>query len=334
MIKLLLILAFLLIPSFSLAQGKKLTCSEKQVHFYSGPGLRLTGILSIPSTYNEEKGTCPGIVLCHGPGGYKIPEIMQKDPLMPAVSNWLCESGYVVLRFCYRGVGESEGAAYRLIPMEQVEDIRNAITFLQQQKEVDANRIGLFGLATGGANISYTAGIDQRVKCMVSVNGMGDLGRWMREIRRYWEWLEFTKMLEEDRINRVLNGSSRLVEQREIILNDPETERHRASMEKKQPEIAKTIKSLLTLESAEAIANFRPETVVENISPRAAMWICAKNDTLLPIDHSRRMYEKAGEPKKLVILEGEEHHSLYSGEGFKKVMIQTNEWFGTHLKRK
>jgi len=141
-------------------------------------------------------------------------------------------------------------------------------------------------------------------------------------------------MLEEDRINRVLNGSSRLVEQREIILNDPETESHRASMEKKQPEIAKTIKNLLTLESAEAIANFRPETVVKNISPRAAMWICAKNDTLLPIDHSRRMYEKASEPKKLVILEGEEHHSLYFGEGFKKMMIHTKEWFGTHLKRK
>ena len=124
MIKLLLILAFLFIPTFSIAQGKKLTYSEKKVHFYSGPGLRLTGILSIPSTYNEEKGKCPGIVLCHGPGGYKTPEIMQKDPLMPAVSNWLCESGYVVLRFCYRGVGESEGAAYRLIPMEQIDEVK------------------------------------------------------------------------------------------------------------------------------------------------------------------------------------------------------------------
>jgi len=90
---------------------------------------------------------------------------------------------------------------------------------------------------------------------------------------------------------------------------------------------------MLTLESADAIINYRPETVVNNISPRAAMWICAKNDTLVPVDQSRRMFEKAGEPKKLVILENEEHHSLYFGKGFKKVMTNATEWFDTHLNK-
>jgi esterase/lipase len=305
-IKFMLILALLLVPNISIAQGRKDMCIEKKMQFYSGPGLKLEGILSIPTDCDEIKGPCPGIVLCHGPGGYNDPEVMQKDPIMPAVSRWLGEGGYVTLRFSYRGVGASEGPDYRLIPMEQVEDIRNAITFIRP------------------------AGVDQRVKCMVSANGMGDLGRWMREIRRYWEWIALAKALEEDRANRVLTGKSRLVEQSEIILNDPTTAQHRIQMEKENPEFKK---SMLTLESADAIINFRPETVVNSISPRAAMWICAKNDTLVPVDQPRRMFEKAGEPKKLVILEDEEHHSLYFGKGFKKVMTHTTEWFDAHLKK-
>jgi hypothetical protein len=49
------------------------------------------------------------------------------DSLMPAVSQWLNRIGLVALRFSYRGVGESEGPAYRLIPLEQVEDIRKPL---------------------------------------------------------------------------------------------------------------------------------------------------------------------------------------------------------------
>ena len=163
---------------------------ERNVFFYSGPGLKLTGILATPSNYEEGSGKRPGIVICQGPGGYKNPKVLKMETLVSAVSNWLSREGYVSLRFNYRGVGESEGPEYRLIPMEQAEDIGNAITFLQQQGEVDTSRIGLFGSATGGANVSYVAGVDSLVKCMVGVNSMGDLGRWMRSIRRYWEWLE------------------------------------------------------------------------------------------------------------------------------------------------
>ena len=145
-IKWLLLLAFFLfIPTSSIAQGQELTYSEKTVHFYSGFGLKLTGVLSTPSTCGEENQRCPGIVLSNGPGGYKRPKNARKDTVTPAVSNWLSESGFVVLRFSYRGVGESEGPDYRLIPMEQVEDIQNGITFLQQHKGVDASRIGLIG---------------------------------------------------------------------------------------------------------------------------------------------------------------------------------------------
>jgi len=332
-VRALLVIMMIVVPFVSEAANTDTVCTEKEVHFYSGPGLKLTGIITIPAGAKEDAKKYPAVVLCQGPGGYNMPDVLNMDPVMPAVSKLLCRAGYVTLRFCYRGVGPSEGPAYRLIPLEQVEDIRNAVTFLQQQREVDTARIGLFGLATGGANVSYTAAVDKRVKCMVSVNGMGDLGRWMREIRRYWEWLDFNKAVEEDRIGRVLTGTSRLVEQSTIILNDPKTDQHRKEMEEKFPELTKKNKPLLSLESAEALAAFYPERMVHMISPRAAMWICAEHDTLLPPAHSRIMYENAGEPKKLVVVQDEEHHSLYFREGFDKVMTHTTKWFNSHLKK-
>jgi len=305
---------------------------ERKVHFYSGAGLKLTGIVSTPSDYEEGGGKRPGIVICQGPGVSKDLEAMTKDSFTSMVSNsWLAAVGYVVLRFCYRGSGESEGLEYRLIPLEQVEDIGNAITFLEQQEEVDASCIGLLGLATGGANVSYVAGIDPRVKCMVSVSGMGDCGRWMRSIRRYWEWKDWLKILDEDRVNRVLTGKSSCVETKEVIIHDPETVQSEVEAKKLYPQFASR-KRLLSLESAEALLNFQPESVVDKISPRAAMWICAGNDTLVPNWESRSMYEKAGEPKKLVIIEEEKHHGLYYTPSLERWLTQGIEWFNTHLK--
>jgi hypothetical protein len=158
---------------------------------------------------------------------------------------------------------------------------------------------------------------------------MGDLGRWMRAIRPYWQWLEFKEMIELDRAQRVLTGNSRLVEQKEIILNDPRTAKMRVELEQKVPAM-KT--AMLSLESADALVTFQPETVVESISPRAAMWICAETDALVPRDEQYQLYRKAGEPKRLVVIEGETHHSLYSGKGLEKVMTHATQWFNDHLK--
>jgi pimeloyl-ACP methyl ester carboxylesterase len=282
-------------------------------------------MLRIPIAYKKNGGRYPGIVLCHGPGGARHPDIMNKDLTMIRASRWLAEVGYVVLRFYYQGVGESEGPEFRLIPYEQVEDIRNAITFLQQQRVVEADRIGLLGLATGGSHVIYTAGIDTRARCVVSVNGIGDLGRWLQSMRRYWEWLEFLKTLDEDRLARVLTGKSRCLKFGDIVMHDPEIQEIANRREREMP-----FENLLSLESAEAFINYRPETVVDKISPRAAMWICVKDDTLVPNDESWRMFQKAGQPKKLVFLDGKSHYTLY-GSGLERVMSQAIEWFNAHL---
>jgi dienelactone hydrolase len=53
---------------------------------------------------------------------------------------------------------------------------RRALTFLEQQPEVDANRLGVYGHSMGGKISVLTAGTDERVKAVVpSCGGISDL---------------------------------------------------------------------------------------------------------------------------------------------------------------
>ena len=106
---------------------------------------------------------------------------------------------------------ESEGERGRLFPMEQANDIRNGLTLLETNDKVDPERLALFGFSFGGGMVPYVAGVDQRVKCAVSVVGWEDGGRWMRAIRRHGEWLDLLRRIDDDRKARIETGSSELM---------------------------------------------------------------------------------------------------------------------------
>jgi len=103
---------------------------------------------------------------CHGNTG----NLTNTAHIMP----YLLDAGINMLLFDYRGFGGSEGEKWRLIPLEQIDDIRNAISFFEAQPQVDPERIGLWGTSFGGANAPYAAAVDSRVKAVVGQVGFGD----------------------------------------------------------------------------------------------------------------------------------------------------------------
>src|SRR6516164_2039722 len=117
--------------------------NQRTVNFFSEE-TRMEGDLFLPVDLkaNERR---PGVVLCHGFTGVR-------SLILGDYAKAFAQAGFVALTFDYRGYGGSEGIRRRLIPMEQIDDIRNAISFFETLPEVDPDRIGLWGTSFGGAN--------------------------------------------------------------------------------------------------------------------------------------------------------------------------------------
>ena len=162
--------------------------TSEPVVFWS-EGTRLAGDLFYPSTM-KMGDQLPGIVLCHGWGGVKEHFVRSYAPAF-------AKRGYVVLAFDYRGWGGSDGRLLSVEkqpianqdkslalevevvrevvdPLDQLEDIRNAINFLESNARVDAERIGIWGTSLGGGLAVVTAARDDRVRCVVSQVGVMD----------------------------------------------------------------------------------------------------------------------------------------------------------------
>jgi dipeptidyl aminopeptidase/acylaminoacyl peptidase len=291
---------------------------KNPVSFYS-EGVRLVGDVYYPDDLkpSERRG---GIVLCHGYTGIK-------DLYLPDNARVLNQAGYVVLTFDYKGWGESEGSRSRLAPYSRVADVQAALTFLGTLPEVDLHRLGIYGTSYGGATVVWTAAVDPRVRCVVSVVGIGNGTRWMRSVRRPDEFHDLLQRSDQDRVKRALDGKSAFVPREEILLPDRQSAELATAARRHNPAAVSTI----PLEYVAETLEFTPEWVVDRIAPRPALFITTDDDRLVPPDESRHLYERAGEPKKLVVLQGYGHYEVYAEPAFSEVMQATVAWFRQYL---
>jgi dipeptidyl aminopeptidase/acylaminoacyl peptidase len=293
--------------------------ATEQVRFYS-QGKALAGTLLLP---DGASSITPVPAVAQGPGWLGLRDAKLYQPYHEGLLN----AGIAVLVFDYRGFGDSEGDATYLDPLTQVEDWRNAITYLTTRSEIDAGRLGAFGSGgTGGGNAIYAAGTDPRIKATVSQVPVADGRDWLHRMRREHEWLEFLARIEEDRRQRVTTGQGELVAPRDGIMV-PTPERRTTTI---KSDVDQRIPAQVQLASAEAIFAYRPIDVVAAIAPRALMLIAVENDATTPEDHAYAMYERAGSPKRLVVQTGTTHYAAYAQ--YRDVVNPLIvEWFGRYL---
>ena len=273
----------------------------EQVRFYSH-GSALAGTLMLP---DGASAASPVPAVAQGPGWLGLRDAKLYAPYHEA----LLDAGIGVLVFDYRGFGDSEGDASYFDPMDQVEDWRNALTYLESRPEVDADRLGAFGSGgTGGGNAVMVAGLDERVKATVSQVPVADGRDWLHRMRRESEWLELLAALREDRTKRVTTGEATMVPPREGIMV-PTPERKTTTI---KSDVDARIPALVQLASAEAVFAYRPIDVADRIAPRALMLIAVENDATTPEDHAYAMYERARGPKRLVVQTGTTHYAAYA----------------------
>lgn len=288
------------------------------LEFYS-EGYVLTADLYMPE--DAAPGDLrPGILLCHGYTGVK-------DLYSPEIAARFAAEGYIVLTFDYKGWGTSAGPKGRLAPYSRVADAHAALTLLSLQPQVDSAKLALCGTSYGGSIACWLAAHSPLVRCVASVVGVGVGERWLRSVRSPEEWTSLLAQAEADRRTRTLTGRSSLVPREVVLKMDPASLALSAQDRAGKPAALDAV----PLEYVDETLAFNPEWIVDRIAPRAALFITAELDGVVLPEESERMYERAGEPKKLVVLRGRGHYDIYRDPALRDVISETLNWFREHM---
>lgn len=279
----------------------------------------MAGVLRLPPDLKPGEKR-PAVICCQGFS-------LTKEVWLPTNAKRLVREGYVTLNFDYRHFGESGGEPRcRLIPDAQVQDVRNAITFLETVSEVDASNVGLLGISLGCSVAAAAAGLDPRVKAVVAAAGPADLERvWSN----FPDFSKFKAKVDAARREFVATGKVTYIAVPRLLSSDPETVALLVRDAAKFPGWRQEI----TFESLAELFAFKPEAHAATI--RAGLFLYPSEDALIAKGELSSLYAKAREPKSLVALQGFKHHEVYDdGRAFEPLMLEALRFFERHLKNR
>ncbi|HEV8165945.1 MAG TPA: alpha/beta hydrolase [Actinomycetota bacterium] len=290
---------------------------------FDAEGVTLRGWLYLP---DGAAGPVPTIVMAHGFSAVK-------EMYLDSFAEAFAAGGLGALVFDNRNFGASDGEPRQEIdPWQQVRDYRHAITYAQTRPEVDADRIGVWGSSYSGGHALVLGAIDKRIKCVAGqvplVSGFRNIQRLVRQ-----DFLAANRAaFDQDRAARYRGEPPAMVP---VVDPDPmavsalptpdswewfsETGKSRASAWKNE----------VTLRTVEMLMEYEPSVYLERISPTPLLMVVAAGDHLTPTDLAVEAFQRAREPKKLVLLPGG-HFDAYVKD-FAAASGAARDWFLEHL---
>jgi len=284
---------------------------EERVQFASG-ALRLAGIVHFPADMKRDERR-PAFMVLHGFGSNK------DNSTSRIVAELFAALGYVALRFDMRGCGESEGPRGRVICLEQVEDTRSALVYLQSRKDVKAERVAVYGHSFGAAVAIYAAGVEPGIAACISSGGWGHGAKKFRKQHESPEaWRRFTTMMEKGRAMKE-KGETLMVPRYDIVPIRPELRSNLAPG------------SILEFpyDVVESMYAFTANEVVGKIAPRPLLLMHPAKDTVTPTEQSIELFQHAGQPTDLHLVAGVDHFLM--SEGNTIVLDLVRDWLAQHF---
>src|SRR6476659_8816205 len=104
----------------------------------------------------------PVLIVCHGAGEFKENYFEMCEQLV--------ERGLAALAIYMHGHGQSGGQRFHVRIDQWVADIRAAVDFLATCSEVDGQRVGAFGLSSGGTAILEAGIVEPRLKVLIGLD--------------------------------------------------------------------------------------------------------------------------------------------------------------------
>jgi len=275
---------------------------EERVVFQSS-GLQMAGFVHLPNDMKAGERR-PAFLVLHGFGSNK----MSSNCINPC--RMLAQWGYAAMRFDFRGCGESEGEKSRVICLEQVEDVKNAVSYLATRRDIDGTRIAAVGSSFGAAVAVYAGGVDERLAAIISSGGWGDgETKFRRQHASPEAWARFARMMEDGRRAKA-DGRTLMVPRFDIVPIPPHLRQNLASNSIME----------FPFDTVESMYEFRANEVVGRIAPRPLLLLHSSNDSVTPTEQSIRLFEHARQPTDLHLF-AETDHFMFSDENPRVVAV-------------
>lgn len=292
---------------------------SKEMYFYSN-GYKLKANLYLPDDYKEgEKRPC---IIPNS--GY-----MGLNAIYPSLySRALTARGFICFGFDYRGFLSNEGPAGVCKLEEQVEDIRNAVTFVKTLEEVDADRIGLIGWGMAAALVMGAAANEPSVRAVAGLNGFYNCKKWLKSIYSYADYYALEKTIAAERTRFVVEGTRRFDQPFIYYPLDPATD----TVVKDHLYVVPGYGQEISLEFGQSLMDFNAEDFIPKLS--IPVFIGHGKDNLLhPVSGSVEYYNMLSGQKELYIIDGKHNDFMFDDHPvFVKLIDQLEVFFRAALK--
>ncbi|HZT75150.1 MAG TPA: alpha/beta fold hydrolase [Vicinamibacterales bacterium] len=174
--------------------------NDEQVKFGDN-GVTLAGTVSKPK--QAAAGKLPAVVLVSGSGPHDRDSVVFGIPIMGQMADALADAGYLVLRYDKRGNGQSGGRPDTAALADYAEDLRAAVHYLADRKDVDPKRIAVVGHSEGGAVALMAAEKDKRIAAvaLLAANGVSGSELVLAQQRHLLDRLSLTPEQKQERID-------------------------------------------------------------------------------------------------------------------------------------
>ncbi|CAH0208821.1 hypothetical protein SRABI123_02104 [Pseudomonas sp. Bi123] len=283
----------------------------EKVTFKNQYGMKVAGNLFTPTDL-DPKTKNAAIVVGHPMGAVK-------EQSANLYATKMAEQGFVTLSLDLSFWGASEGTPRQAVsPDIYAEDFSAAVDFLGTQPIVDRERIGVIGICGSGSFAISAAKIDPRLKAIATVS-MYDMGAANRNGLKHGVTAEQRQQIireaAQQRDAESWGGEVRYTSGTPLKLTgnavgDEFYDFYRTPRGEVTPAGASALTTTMpTLTSNVKFMNFYPFNDIETISPRPLLFITGAHA------HSREFsedaYNRAAEPKELLIIPDAGHVDLY-----------------------
>jgi alpha-beta hydrolase superfamily lysophospholipase len=121
-------------------------------------GVKLASTLFLPKSTTPS----PVLIICHGAGEFKENYF--------ELCEFIAEKGIASLAIDMHGHGGSGGERFHVKIQDWVTDIQAGVEFLSNLPRIDRDKIGAFGLSSGGTAILEAVLIEPRLKVLVTLD--------------------------------------------------------------------------------------------------------------------------------------------------------------------